>query len=210
MEDGHPTPEMAILLPVEFHTPAYLSPRGRITAGRNAYLGKWNQTGEPTSVIHILLPCTFHTPVPQTVPQVDSGIGSAPLPAPEIGSRHRCTPFTARVRLPVSLCHIANSKNARKFNASHNQLRRLKLRTVNSHFATLPVRHRASGMYLRSHLRRFNRPLVHFCETYTGQNSQESAPTLGQGTPLPRATSSARTTGPLPSCWDATPSRISA
>ena len=32
------------------------------------------------------------------------------LAAPEIGSRHRCTPFTARVRLPVSLCHIANSK----------------------------------------------------------------------------------------------------
>ena len=94
--------------------------------------------------------CTFHTPVPQTVPQVDSGIGSAPLPAPEIGSRHRCTPFTARVRLPVSLCHIANSKNAREFNASHNQLRRVKLRTVNSHFATLPVRHRASGMFLKN------------------------------------------------------------
>jgi hypothetical protein len=71
-------------------------------------------------------------------------------PCPEIGSRHRCTPSTARVRLPVSLCHIANSKNARELNASHNRLRRVKLRTVNSHFATLPVRHRASGMYLRS------------------------------------------------------------
>ena len=84
------------------------------------------------------------------MPQVDPGIGSAPLRGPEIGSRHCCTPSTARVRLPVSLCHIANSKNAREFNASHNQLRPVKLRTVNSHFATLPVRHRASGMYVRS------------------------------------------------------------
>src|SRR6516225_686006 len=67
-------------------------------------------------------------------------------PCPEIGSRHRCTPSTARVRLPVSLCHIANSKNTREFNASHNQLRQMKLRTVNSHFATLPVCHRASGL----------------------------------------------------------------
>src|SRR6516162_10814823 len=75
-----------------------------------------------------------------------------PLPGPEIGWGHRCTPSTARVRLPVSLCHIANSKNTREFNASHNQLRQVKLRTVNSHFATLPVCHRASGMYLRSHL----------------------------------------------------------
>ena len=64
---------------------------------------------------------------------------------------------TARVRLPVSLCHIANSKNAREFNASRKPLRRVKLRTVNSHFATLPVRHWASGMYLRSHLQRNHR-----------------------------------------------------
>ena len=59
---------------------------------------------------------------------------------------------SARVRLPVSLCQIANSKDVGEFLASHNGLRLLKLRTTNSHFATLPVRHRASGVYLHVRL----------------------------------------------------------
>jgi hypothetical protein len=107
-------------------------------------------------------------------------------PCPEIGSRHRCMPSIPRVRLPVSLCHIANSKNGREFNAGHNQLWRLKLLTANSHFATLPVRHRASGMYLRSHLQRLNRPLRHFCETYTGHFPMNRRPRKAKARRCPR------------------------
>ena len=160
IQDGHPAPEMAILIPGAAFCRGYL-----ITVMR------CRQT-----------------------------------PCPEVGSRHRCTPSTARVRLPVSLCHIANSKNAREFNASHNQLQQVKLRTVNSHFATLPVRHWASGMYLRSHLQRFNGPLRHFCETYAGQIPRNRRPrhAVAQGHPFGQDRRS------LPSCCGRTPSRISA